>query len=93
MAVPGLHHIDQAYDSDLLGYLQIAHVYDFSLASLSMLAMQFGFRLVTGNESVRAIFERVDERVDPSPFFRVERESCRWRLDRLEQQYQTTHTG
>ncbi len=93
MAVPGLHHIDQAYDSDLLGYLQIAHVYDFSLASLSMLAMQFGFRLVTGNESVRAIFERVDERVDPSPFFRVERESCRWRLDRLEQQYEAAHAG
>ena len=83
LAVPGLNYIDKVYRSDLREYLQIAHVYNFTLASLSALVMNHGFRLVAGNETIRAIYQKGSP-MDPTALFDVERLSARWRVQRLE---------
>lgn len=83
LAVPGLNYVDKVYHSDLREYLQIAHVYNFTLASLSALVMNHGFRLITGNETIRAIYEKRSP-TDPTALFDIERSSARWRVQRLE---------
>lgn len=83
IAVPGVAYIDQAYRSDLAQYLQIAHVYNFSLTSLCALMRPRGFELVAGDETVRALFRKsVAGRADD--FYTLERSVASWRLNQLE---------
>ena len=54
--VPGIMSIDKNYGSDFLRYLQNAHLYHFSLTSLTHIADLAGFKLVTGDEYIRGIY-------------------------------------
>lgn len=56
--VPGVKNIHNAYEGDLLRYLQNAHVYHYSLASLSNVALRNEIEMVAGSEAVQCIFRR-----------------------------------
>ena len=56
LEVPGIHNIRNSYRSDFLRLLQNAHIFHFTLTSLNNLVGIQGFRLVAGNEHVRAIY-------------------------------------
>jgi 2-polyprenyl-3-methyl-5-hydroxy-6-metoxy-1,4-benzoquinol methylase len=55
--VPGIKNLDRNYELDFLKYIQNAHVYNFSLTSLTNILKQAGFELVCGNEEVKAVFK------------------------------------
>lgn len=55
--VPGIRNLGR-YRHDLLDYLQNAHVTHLSLPTLRALAARGGFRLLDGDEVVRAVFAR-----------------------------------
>jgi len=55
--LPGIFRIHETYKDTLL-YLQIAHLYHFTLASLSCLMAKAGFELIQGDELIRAIYRR-----------------------------------
>lgn len=88
IAVPGLDYIHSAYEGDLLRYLQLPHVYNFSLISLCALLLPRGFELVRGDETVRAIFRRCDPR-PADELFAIERAVAVWRLKNLETHYRS----
>jgi SAM-dependent methyltransferase len=67
VGVPGLRNIGSHYDSDVLRYLQFPHLSHFDLRSLTAVAARAGFRLVTGDEVVHAVFEPTDPRSDLTP--------------------------
>jgi len=54
--VPGLLSIHKQY-GDFLLYLQNAHLYHFSLNTLTNLFQKFGFSLVYGNEDIKCLFK------------------------------------
>ncbi len=54
--VPGIKNIGWSYNEDFLQYLQNAHLYHFSLATLKRLAFLAGFKLLKGNEIIYSIF-------------------------------------
>ena len=53
--VPGVMFIQKTY-TDFILYLQNAHLYHFSLETLSNLLSRYGFSLIHGNERVESIF-------------------------------------
>lgn len=53
--VPGIKDLRATYWMDFLAYIQFAHTYHFSLASLTNLLDKNGFRLLAGDEGVNAI--------------------------------------
>ena len=55
--VPGILHIHSEYGDPLL-FLQNAHLYHFTLATLVSLLAQVGFGLVKGDEEIRALFTK-----------------------------------
>ena len=55
--LPGVFHIHRAY-GDIMAFLQNAHLYHFSLKTLTDLATGKGFRLVRGSEHVHALFRK-----------------------------------
>ena len=55
--VPGIFSIDNTY-GDFLLFLQNAHMYHFTLATISSLMGRSGFRLIKGNETIRAVFQK-----------------------------------
>lgn len=83
LAVPGLDYVRSAYDGDLLRYLQIPHVYNFSLVSLCALLLPRGFELVRGDETIRAVFRRCQPR-PADDLYALERAVAVWRLRNLE---------
>jgi len=54
--VPGIKNLTQSYDENLLLYLQNAHIYHFTLNTLSRIAVLAGFKLVKGDESIYSVF-------------------------------------
>ncbi len=54
--VPGVLNLRNGYANDFLRYLQNAHLYHYSLDTLSTLMVENGFELIIGNEDVRALF-------------------------------------
>lgn len=59
IAVPGVKNLMNSYGRDFLQSLQNAHVYYFSLRTLSRLLLKNKFCLVEGSESIQSIFCRV----------------------------------
>jgi FkbM family methyltransferase len=61
--VPGLMtlHAKTEYEFELSQYLTLAHTYHFTLSTLIDAMARAGFRLLTGDEVVRAVFVREDE--------------------------------
>lgn len=57
--VPGVRNLGR-YRDDLLDYLQNAHITHLSLPTLRALAARGGFRLLDGDEVVRAVFTRAE---------------------------------
>lgn len=55
--VPGIFKIHRTYGDTLL-FLQNAHLYHFSLATLTSLMSKAGFKLVKGNENINALFKK-----------------------------------
>lgn len=88
LAVPGLDYVWSAYRGDLLRYLQLPHVYNFSLVSLCALLLPRGFELVSGDETVRAVFRRCDPR-PADDLYAIERAVAVWRLKNLEVRFAT----
>ena len=58
--VPGLMtlHAKSEYEFELSQYLTLAHTYHFTLSTLVQAMARAGFRLLTGDEVVRAVFVR-----------------------------------
>ncbi|MDR1502834.1 MAG: class I SAM-dependent methyltransferase [Prevotella sp.] len=55
--VPGLLSIQKPYgDGDFMKYLQNAHLYHFSLGTLTNLFSKYGFSLLYGDEFIRSVF-------------------------------------
>lgn len=54
--VPGIQSIGSVYEGDLLMYLQNAHVYYFSKATLVGNVEKYGLTCIAGNEKVQCIF-------------------------------------
>jgi SAM-dependent methyltransferase len=64
--VPGIKNL-QAYDHDLIRYLQNAHTYHFGLETLTQLMEKHGFSRVSGDEHVRSTFRRAPGSVTRNP--------------------------
>jgi 2-polyprenyl-3-methyl-5-hydroxy-6-metoxy-1,4-benzoquinol methylase len=60
--VPGIYSIPKNYP-DFIRYLQNAHLYYFTLSSLTQIVSKNGFELVYGNEYIRAIFKQSETKV------------------------------
>ncbi|MFB2737146.1 class I SAM-dependent methyltransferase [Umezakia sp. BLCC-F208] len=57
--VPGIFNIHNAYKDPLL-YFQNAHLYHFTLSTLTFLLEQAGFQLVKGDNSVQALYQKTN---------------------------------
>ncbi len=55
--VPGIKEIHKNYKSDILLYFQNAHVFNFSLESLTNIFCKNNFKLLYGNQYVQSIFQ------------------------------------
>jgi SAM-dependent methyltransferase len=55
--LPGIFSIHRTYGDTLL-FLQNAHLYHFTLTTLSALMSHAGFRLIKGDEHIRALFQK-----------------------------------
>jgi len=53
--VPGIYNLNKGYRWDFLRYLQSAHNYYFSLGSLSNVLTKSGYRIIMGDETVKAL--------------------------------------
>lgn len=54
--VPGIKQLWPGYHFDFLRYLQLAHIWHFSLESLSRLMARYGFAFISGDQYVHALF-------------------------------------
>jgi SAM-dependent methyltransferase len=54
--VPGIHNIKNYYKGDVLNSFHVSHIYHFSLGNLVRLLGNRGFKLIHGDEYVRAVF-------------------------------------
>lgn len=64
--VPGIKNLQHSYECDFLRYLQNAHTYHFSLKTLTTVLNRNNFTLVSGNESIIALFKKADNQIDCS---------------------------
>ncbi len=55
--VPGVKHIHENYQFNLLRYFQNAHTFHFTLETLTNLFVRNGFELVTGTQFVQSAFK------------------------------------
>src|SRR3972149_2010287 len=62
--VPGIYLIHRSYSGRLDNFLQNAHAYSFTLKSLSYVMGKYKFRLIHGDESVFAIFEKAKRKIN-----------------------------
>lgn len=60
LELPGIKNLMQSYNIDFLKYLQNAHTYHFSLATLNYLLRKNAFKLVIGDEKIRSVFNKLD---------------------------------
>lgn len=65
--VPGVKRLWDNYEWDFLRYLQNAHVFHFSLATLTRLMARCGFHRISGDETVCSLFrkKRPEDRMPP----------------------------
>lgn len=61
--LPGIFEIHRTYGDAML-FLQNAHLYHFTLATLATLLSSVGFELVNGNEGIQALFRKTGVRQD-----------------------------
>jgi len=66
VGVPGILNFSSHYGNNFIAYLQYGHLFHYSLYTLERLIIPFGYRLISGDETVRAVFQRVDD-VTPAP--------------------------
>lgn len=57
--IPGVRNLMKSYEMDLLRLLQNAHIYHFTLTSLTNLLINNDFELIVGNEKVNSVFRKV----------------------------------
>jgi 2-polyprenyl-3-methyl-5-hydroxy-6-metoxy-1,4-benzoquinol methylase len=55
--VPGIKNLLRSYHLDFLRYIQLAHVYYFTLNSLNNVMEKAGYIKIAGNETIRAIYK------------------------------------
>jgi hypothetical protein len=55
--LPGILKIQEAY-GDILLFLQNAHLYHFTLKTLTYIMNQTGFKLVKGSEDIHALYQK-----------------------------------
>lgn len=55
--LPGVKNLTNSYDMDFLKYLQNAHVYHFTLATLKNIMGKAGYEFVCGDERIRSVFK------------------------------------
>lgn len=55
--VPGIFNIKETYNSNILSFLQNAHIFHFTLETLERILQESGFKLVNGNKYVRSLFK------------------------------------
>lgn len=55
--VPGIKNLLNSYHLDFLKYIQNAHIYYFTLNSLNNCMKKAGFKLISGDEEIKAIFK------------------------------------
>lgn len=55
--VPGVKNLMKTYNQNFLTYLQNAHIYHYSLKTLTNITNKAGFELVYGNECINSIFK------------------------------------
>lgn len=58
--IPSVKNIHANYQSDFLRLLQNAHTYHFTLATLTSLMEKNGFKFLSGNEKVEAVFVKAN---------------------------------
>ena len=54
--VPGLFYIHKSYNMDMMLYFQNAHTFHFTLNSLNYLMTSCGFKGLSGNEYIKAVY-------------------------------------
>lgn len=54
--VPGIKNLEKSYRRNFLRYLQLPHVYHFTLTSLKNCLKKSGYDLVMGNEYIRSVW-------------------------------------
>jgi SAM-dependent methyltransferase len=63
--VPGVKDVrSNVFQGDFLKTFHLAHIYNFSLLTLTNLAGKHGFSLVAGDEKIRSVFKRAEMRAD-----------------------------
>jgi 2-polyprenyl-3-methyl-5-hydroxy-6-metoxy-1,4-benzoquinol methylase len=62
--LPGIFSIPNNYKNNFLIYLQNAHIYHFTLTSLSYILNKNQFELMWGNDIIEAIYHVVDKSID-----------------------------
>jgi SAM-dependent methyltransferase len=67
IGVPGLRHIAEQYDGDLLAYLELDHLVHFDLWTLERVTAPAGFERVAATEQVRALFRAAGSGQEPPP--------------------------
>lgn len=83
VAAQGLRTCEARHDGDVRRHVQARNLFHFTLASLSALALQSGFRLLRGDETIRSLFE-LGRPGDPSEMYPAEREATWWHLNEME---------
>jgi len=58
--VPGVKHMRHSFGMDFLLYLQNAHVYHFTLTSLTNVMQKAGFQKVAGDEKISSIWKKCE---------------------------------
>lgn len=58
VSVPGIEGIPVMYGTNLLAYLQNAHVYHYTMSTLKYVMACAGFRLVIGNNYIVSVWEK-----------------------------------
>ncbi len=61
--VPGIFNIHRTY-GDILLFLQNAHLYHFTLFTLSSLMSRAGFKIIMGDQIICALFQKTKENIE-----------------------------
>lgn len=68
IALPGIFHLHDDYRGKFTtGYLQNAHVWYFTLKTLSSTLAKFGFKLIAGNETILSAFQMEAGNINTEP--------------------------
>ncbi|MCK5605251.1 methyltransferase domain-containing protein, partial [Candidatus Pacearchaeota archaeon] len=71
--LPGIFNMHNTY-GDFLLFLQNAHLYHFTLDTLTCVMSRAGFRLVKGDQTIRALYQKknnMSQRTVDREFFRI----------------------